>query len=105
VEGGHASAVTGFRAQAVERDGERLVLLAEDGRRLDPVDEVVVLTGLRPDLSFLSEVRPGHRPDRHRRPGADRQLLKPPRRRKRRLRRRRGRSLPEPGLRCFRLAL
>ncbi|MFF9283450.1 FAD-dependent oxidoreductase [Streptomyces griseosporeus] len=59
VEAGHASAVTGFRTQAVERDGERLVLVAEDGRRLEPVDEVIVLTGLRPDLSFLSEVRLG----------------------------------------------
>ncbi|MFF8940713.1 FAD-dependent oxidoreductase [Streptomyces sp. NPDC014864] len=59
VEAGHASAVTGFRTQAVERDGDRLVLVAEDGRRLDPVDEVVVLTGFRPDLSFLSEVRLG----------------------------------------------
>ncbi|MER6348287.1 NAD(P)-binding domain-containing protein [Streptomyces sp. NPDC001595] len=59
VEDGHASAVTGFRAQAVERDGDRLVLVAEDGRRLDPVDEVIVLTGLRPDLSFLSEIRLG----------------------------------------------
>ncbi len=57
VEDGHASAVTGFRTEAIERDGERLVLVAEDGRRLDPVDEVVVLTGLRPDLSFLSELR------------------------------------------------
>lgn len=59
VEDGHASAVTGFRTEAVERDGDRLVLVAEDGRRLDPVDEVIVLTGLRPDLSFLSEVRLG----------------------------------------------
>ncbi|WP_189297940.1 FAD-dependent oxidoreductase [Streptomyces cinerochromogenes] len=59
VEAGHASAVTGFRTQAVERDGDRLVLVAEDGRHLDPVDEVVVLTGFRPDLSFLSEVRLG----------------------------------------------
>ncbi|MBV7697315.1 NAD(P)-binding domain-containing protein [Streptomyces sp. TRM70350] len=59
VEEGHASAVTGFRTQAVERDDDRLVLVAEDGRRLDPVDEVIVLTGLRPDLSFLSEVRLG----------------------------------------------
>ncbi|PWI17938.1 flavoprotein [Streptomyces sp. Act143] len=59
VEAGHASAVTGFRTRAVERDGEQLVLVAEDGRRLDPVDEVIVLTGLRPDLSFLSEVRLG----------------------------------------------
>ncbi|WP_406500186.1 NAD(P)-binding domain-containing protein [Streptomyces sp. NBC_00846] len=60
VEDGHASAATGFRTQTVERavDG-RLVLVAEDGRRLDPVDEVIVLTGFRPDLSFLSEIRLG----------------------------------------------
>ncbi|MDX5563925.1 NAD(P)-binding domain-containing protein [Streptomyces sp. ID05-04B] len=57
VEAGHASAATGFRTQAVEQEGDQLVLVAEDGRRLDPVDEVIVLTGLRPDLSFLSEVR------------------------------------------------
>ncbi|MGA5169204.1 MULTISPECIES: FAD-dependent oxidoreductase [Streptomyces] len=59
VDDGHAGAVTGFRTTAVERAGEQLVLVAEDGRRLDPVDEVVVLTGLRPDLSFLSELRLG----------------------------------------------
>ncbi|WUB73741.1 NAD(P)-binding domain-containing protein [Streptomyces sp. NBC_00576] len=59
VEAGHASAVTGFRTQAVERESGRLVLVAEDGRRLDPVDEVIVLTGFRPDLSFLSELRLG----------------------------------------------
>ncbi|MEG3628886.1 NAD(P)-binding domain-containing protein [Streptomyces poriticola] len=59
VEAGHASAVTGFRTRAVEPDGDRLTLVAEDGRRLDPVDEIIVLTGFRPDLSFLSEVRLG----------------------------------------------
>ncbi|MEU3630130.1 NAD(P)-binding domain-containing protein, partial [Streptomyces fradiae] len=59
VDDGHADAVTGFRTAAVERDGERLVLVGEDGRRLDPVDEVIVLTGLRPDLSFLDELRLG----------------------------------------------
>ncbi|MFF7970566.1 FAD-dependent oxidoreductase [Streptomyces sp. NPDC007905] len=59
VEGGHAGAVTGFRTRTVDRDGDRLVLVAEDGRRLDPVDEVLVPTGFRPDLSFLSEVRLG----------------------------------------------
>ncbi|MFG1668981.1 FAD-dependent oxidoreductase [Streptomyces sp. Y7] len=59
VEAGHAGAVTGFRTRAVDREGDQLVLIAEDGRRLDPVDEVIVLTGFRPDLSFLSEVRLG----------------------------------------------
>ncbi|WP_408992174.1 NAD(P)-binding domain-containing protein [Streptomyces sp. 1268] len=60
VDDGHADAVTGFRTEAIERgDDDRLILVAEDGRRLDPVDEVIVLTGLRPDLSFLSELRLG----------------------------------------------
>ncbi|QLH25322.1 NAD(P)-binding domain-containing protein [Streptomyces sp. Rer75] len=58
VDDGHADAVTGFRTEAIERDGDgRLVLVGEDGRRLDAVDEVIVLTGFRPQLSFLSEVR------------------------------------------------
>ncbi|MET9503513.1 NAD(P)-binding domain-containing protein [Streptomyces sp. NPDC006622] len=60
VDNGYADAVTGFRTEAIEHDGEgRLVLAGEDGRRLDPVDEVIVLTGFRPDLSFLSELRLG----------------------------------------------
>lgn len=59
VEAGHAAAVTGFRTVAVERDGEQLVLVAEDGRRLDGVDEVIVLTGFRPDLAPLGELRLG----------------------------------------------
>jgi thioredoxin reductase len=59
VESGYADAVTGFRTTAVESAGDRLVLVAEDGRRSEPVDHVIVLTGFRPDLSFLSEVRLG----------------------------------------------
>jgi thioredoxin reductase len=55
---GHISTVTGFRTSAVLRaeDG-RLLLESFDGARVGPVDEVVVVTGFRPDLSFLSEVR------------------------------------------------
>ncbi|MFD3838082.1 FAD-dependent oxidoreductase [Streptomyces sp. NPDC058642] len=59
VEAGHASAITGFRTRAVSCDGDRLVLESDDGRRTDPLDEVIVLTGFRPDLSFLSELRLG----------------------------------------------
>ncbi|MGW7362062.1 NAD(P)-binding domain-containing protein [Streptomyces sp. NPDC054841] len=60
VDNGYADAVTGFRTEAIDRDGDgRLVLVGEDGRRLDPVDEVIVLTGFRPDLTFLSELRLG----------------------------------------------
>jgi hypothetical protein len=60
VDAGHADAVTGFRTEAVERDRDgRPVLIGEDGRRLDAVDEVIVLTGFRPDLGFLDELRLG----------------------------------------------
>ncbi|GAA3989491.1 NAD(P)-binding domain-containing protein [Allokutzneria multivorans] len=57
-EAGHVETVTGFRTAAVESDVDgRLVLESFDGHTLDPVDEVVVLTGFRPDLSWLSELR------------------------------------------------
>lgn len=60
VDEGHADAVTGFRTEGIERDGDgRLILIGEDGRRLDAVDELIVLTGFRPDLSFLDELRLG----------------------------------------------
>ncbi|MFI9155428.1 NAD(P)-binding domain-containing protein [Streptomyces sp. NPDC053367] len=60
VDDGYADAVTGFRTDAFERDADdRLVLVGEDGRRLDAVDEVIVLTGFRPDLAFLDELRLG----------------------------------------------
>ncbi|WP_433697367.1 NAD(P)-binding domain-containing protein [Nocardiopsis sp. CA-288880] len=60
VEAGHVRVVTGFRTTEVhaEQDGH-LVLIDENGRELEPVDEVVALTGFRPDLSFLSEIRLG----------------------------------------------
>ncbi len=57
VEDGRATALTGFRTAAVEAGGERLALVAEDGTRAEELDEIVVLTGLRPDLSFLAELR------------------------------------------------
>jgi thioredoxin reductase len=58
VSAGHIATVTGFRTVGIEPDERgRLVLESTDGRRLGPVDEVVVLTGFRPDLSWLSELR------------------------------------------------
>jgi hypothetical protein len=44
--------VTGFRTERV--DGATVI--AEDGRAIE-ADQVVVLTGYRPDLGFLSEMR------------------------------------------------
>jgi thioredoxin reductase len=58
VETGRIRVVTGFRTQAIERDERaRLTLLSSEGGRVEAVDEVVVLAGFRPDLSWLSEVR------------------------------------------------
>ena len=57
VEAGLVSVVTRFRVQEVRRGGDGAVLVAEDGRSLPAARQVVVLTGFRPDLSFLSEMR------------------------------------------------
>ncbi|MEU5384471.1 FAD-dependent oxidoreductase [Kitasatospora cineracea] len=58
VESGRADALTGFRTAAVEPSaGGRLTLVAEDGTRAEELDEIIALTGLRPDLSFLTELR------------------------------------------------
>ncbi|MBK0868744.1 NAD(P)-binding domain-containing protein [Saccharopolyspora sp. HNM0986] len=60
VEAGRIAVVTGFRTAEVESDEhQRLALVSDAGARVESVDEVVVLTGFRPDLSWLSEVRLG----------------------------------------------
>ncbi|PSK95646.1 thioredoxin reductase [Murinocardiopsis flavida] len=60
VAAGRIEVVTGFRTDGVRRaEGGRVVLVDDTGRELDAVDEVVTLTGFRPDLSFLSEIRLG----------------------------------------------
>lgn len=58
VETGRVGVVTGFRTETVVRgeDG-RLSLVSSGDARVDGIDEVVALTGFRPDLSWLSEVR------------------------------------------------
>jgi hypothetical protein len=57
-EGGHVTHVTQFRSSGVraQTDG-RLTLVSTTGAQVADVDEVVVVTGFRPDHSFLSEVR------------------------------------------------
>jgi thioredoxin reductase len=57
VEAGLVDVVTGFRIEQIQRTDGGAVLVSEDGRSLDAVDNIVVLTGFRPDLSFLSEMR------------------------------------------------
>lgn len=57
VEEGLVELTTGFRTEQVIFEGGAAILVAEDGRRLPAADRVIVLTGFRPDLSFLSEIR------------------------------------------------
>jgi len=58
VNSGLITVVTGFRTEAVERgENDRLTLVSSTGQRVDRVDEVVTLSGFRPDLSWLSELR------------------------------------------------
>ncbi len=50
--------VNGFRTSAVVPEGGgRLALESFEGQRVGQVDEIIVLTGFRPDLSMLSELR------------------------------------------------
>jgi hypothetical protein len=66
VAAGHIEVVTGFRTEAVELAAagdaavptqSRLTLVSEDGRRLEGLDEVIGLTGFRPDHSIMAELR------------------------------------------------
>ncbi|GAA4820915.1 NAD(P)-binding domain-containing protein [Nocardioides caeni] len=60
VESGTVQTLTGFRTVGLEPDpgaNGTLRLVALDGRHVDGIDEIVVVTGFRPDLTWLSEVR------------------------------------------------
>jgi thioredoxin reductase len=58
VAAGHVEVVTGFRTQGLELAASgTLALVSEDGSRVDDLDEVVGLTGFRPDHSIMSELR------------------------------------------------
>jgi thioredoxin reductase len=57
VTAGPITTMTGFRTARVEgSSGGPLTLVSTDGQRVIDVDEVVVVTGFRPDHSWLSEV-------------------------------------------------
>jgi hypothetical protein len=58
VDEGRLRMVTNFRTARISDTADGIVLASED-EVLAPVDEVITATGLRPDLSFLSEVRLG----------------------------------------------
>jgi thioredoxin reductase len=58
VERGAVRLVTGWRSERLADTPDGIVVF--DGERaLDPVDEIVVATGLRPDLGMLGELRLG----------------------------------------------
>jgi thioredoxin reductase len=57
VQAGLVDLVTGFRIEEIQQSETGVVLVSQDGRSLPAADRVVVLTGFRPDLSFLSEMR------------------------------------------------
>ncbi|MER7070589.1 FAD-dependent oxidoreductase [Terrabacter sp. NPDC000476] len=62
VTAGHVELITGFRTQGIEAVGadgkdSTLTMVGEDGRRVDGLDEIVGLTGFRPDHSIMSELR------------------------------------------------
>ena len=61
VDAGLLTVVPGFRTATIEPDGDsgRVALISDTGARIEDVDQVVVLTGFRPDLSWLSEIRLG----------------------------------------------
>jgi thioredoxin reductase len=58
IEAGRVRIVPGFRTeQVLQQDDGKLTLVSESGTRVQDVDQVIALTGFRPDLSWLSEVR------------------------------------------------
>ncbi len=58
VEGGPVQVVTSFRTAEVTDDtGGRMAIVGLDGRRVEQIDEIVAVTGFRPDLDWLREVR------------------------------------------------
>ncbi|MFC9552510.1 NAD(P)-binding domain-containing protein [Rhodococcus sp. NPDC056960] len=61
VDAGLLQVVPGFRTATVEPDGDggAVTLVSDTGIRIEDVDRVVVLTGFRPDLTWLSEIRLG----------------------------------------------
>lgn len=57
VDDGRIQLVTGVAIAAVRRDGEGVAVVAADGRVLGPFDEIIAVTGFRPDRAMLAELR------------------------------------------------
>jgi len=56
-ESGTIRVVTGFAIDELVADGSRVVLRSVDGRVSEPLDEIVAVTGFRPDLSLTQDLR------------------------------------------------
>jgi len=57
VESGRIRLVTGFRTSRLRRCGAAVTLVAADAREAGPFDEIVAVTGFRPDWAMLAELR------------------------------------------------
>ncbi len=57
VEDGRVTVVTGFRTATVESTDAGVALVSQDGGRVDHLDQVIGLTGFRPDHSMMRELR------------------------------------------------
>ena len=57
VDDGRVMLVTGFRVARVLEEAGALTVEGDEGKRLTAVDEIVVATGFRPDLSLARELR------------------------------------------------
>jgi len=57
IEDGVVEVVTGFRVAEIRSEGDGLTIVAEAGHEISGVDHVFALTGFRPDISILRELR------------------------------------------------
>lgn len=57
VDAGRIRLVTGFRTQRLERSERGITLHDVAGTAVGPFDEIVAVTGFRPDLAMLAELR------------------------------------------------
>jgi thioredoxin reductase len=58
VDQGVIELVTGWHTERVRRSSDGIIV-SDGSRELSPVDQIIVTTGLRPDLQMLSELRLG----------------------------------------------
>ncbi len=57
VESGRVEVHAGLRIASLKNSPEGIVVLADDGRNVSAIDEIVASTGSRPDLSLARELR------------------------------------------------